>query len=187
MYLHRIKILFLQYKLCHQAVMLLAPKIFLLLYFQPIDRPLPPNQRSRLLSFNTVDRIWYQIQSRTRFILIPVYFKTLKMNVKMILLILYNPTIIGQHYIMQNVSSCTKTDQASIITNRQYYDLDLITEIYLFTATSLSLFYSSNTLTYWSNHNQIYNMYRYIHICVWPYTKSKHVLSIVKVQMKQSN
>ena len=42
---------------------------------------------------------------------------------------------------MQNVSSFTKTDQVSIITNRQYYDLDLITEIYLFTATLLSLFY----------------------------------------------
>ena len=31
-----------------------------------------------------------KIQSRRRFILIPAYFKTLKMNVKMILLILYN-------------------------------------------------------------------------------------------------
>ena len=80
----------LEYFSYNKAVMLLALKIFFLLYFQPIDRPLPPNQQSRLLSFTTVERIWYQIQSRTRFILIPVYFKTLKMNVKMILLISYN-------------------------------------------------------------------------------------------------
>ena len=41
---------------CYQAVMLLALKNFLL-YFQPIDRPLLANQQSRLLSFNTVERI----------------------------------------------------------------------------------------------------------------------------------
>ena len=60
-------------------------------------------------------------------------------------------TIIGQHYITQNVSSCTtiETDQESIITNRQHYDLELITEIYLFTATSLSLLIvTSNSVCY---------------------------------------
>ena len=112
-----------------------------LLYLQPIDRPLLANQQSRLLSFTTVERYSQEHVSSW----FPCISKLSKWMWKWLYWIYIIFTIIGQHYIMQNVSSYTKTDQASIITNRQYYDLELIAEIYLFTATSLSLFYSSNT------------------------------------------